>query len=98
MKRTLTYEDTRPTPVVRKEQYTVYCELLLALAGLTAGQSDWIGVEALCLEFACGPGSLQRPLFFLASHGWVRLLTDDNGAITCAAMTQRGWKHRAIEG
>ena len=76
MKPRFTHEDTRPTPVVRKEQYTLYCELLIKTAAFTATQSDWIPVTDLCAAFAVGAGSMQRPLFFLASHGWVRLLTD----------------------
>jgi hypothetical protein len=98
MKLRFTHDDTRPAPVVRKEQYTLYCELLIRIAAHTATQSDWIPVTTLCDEFAVGTGSMQRPLFFLASHGWVRLLTDAEGYVTDVAMTPRGWQHRAVEG
>lgn len=98
MRHQFTHEDTRPTAVVRKEQYTLYCEVLIKVAAYTAAQSDWIPVTALCDVFVVGAGSLQRPLFFLASHGWVRLRTDAEGHITDVAMTPRGWQHRAVEG
>lgn len=98
MKHHFTHEDIRPTPVVRKGQYTLYCELLIKVAAFTTNQSDWIPVTELCNEFVVDTGSMQRPLFFLASHGWVRLLTDADGHITDVAMTPRGWQHRAVEG
>lgn len=91
-----THEDIRPTPVVRKEQYAVYCEILIRIAALTTTQSDWIPVTTLCDEFAVGTGSMQRPLLFLASHAWIRVRTDETGYVTDAAMTPRGWEHRAI--
>lgn len=96
MKRTLSYEDTRPTPVVRKDQYTAYCELLLALRELGATQ-DWVALEALCLEFACGPGALQRPVFFLASHGWVYVRTDDCGYVVAVRLSPRGEAHKVLQ-
>lgn len=93
MKRILSYEDTRPTPVVRKNQYTTYCELLLALKEL----GGWVALEALCLEFVCGPGALQRPVFFLASHGWVYVRTDDSGYVIAVRLSPRGETHKVLQ-
>lgn len=97
MKRQLSYEDTRPTPVVRKEQYTVYCELLLALRDLSTTQDSWVGLEALCMEFACTPAALQRPVSFLASHGWIYARTDDHGYVVAVRFTARGASHKVLQ-
>lgn len=98
MKRVITYEYIRPNPVVRKEQYTAYCEMLLALYELTDRElpDAWVDLERMCVEFACGPGALQRPCFFLASHEWVNVQTDDTGCITHLRLTPRGMSHKVL--
>lgn len=94
MKRAFDMQSMRPLPVVRKEHYTLYCELLIALAELADG---WADVNDVCAEFACGPGTLQRPLFFLATHGWIKVRTSDSGHIEKVLVTDRGWAHKALQ-
>lgn len=82
-----------PRPVVRKELYTAYCALLQRLR---AWGRYGVTLEDLCLGTGLTPQHLQRPLFFLAAHGWVRVLTDDVGEVFWVGLTPRGEAHKAL--